>query len=73
MSALGQKRTSHDIEPMSALLPRAFKKANIGGNTEGQSISTLPVISDVDLLCYGEGVVHLDAEIPDSALYLSVP
>jgi hypothetical protein len=28
--------------------------------------------SNVDLLRYGEGIVHINAEIPHSALYLSV-
>jgi hypothetical protein len=27
---------------------------------------------NVDLLRYGEGIVHIDAEISDSALYLRV-
>ena len=30
------------------------------------------VPSNVDLLRYGEGIVHINAEIPHSALYLSV-
>ena len=31
-----------------------------------------PVPSNVDLLRYGEGIVHVNAEIPHSALYRSV-
>jgi hypothetical protein len=39
---------------------------------EGQSTSALPIRLNVDLLSYGEGIVYIDAEIPDSALYLGV-
>jgi hypothetical protein len=31
-----------------------------------------PIRSNVDLLRYGQGVVDIDAEIPDSALYFGV-
>jgi hypothetical protein len=57
---------------MSALPPKATKIADIAGPDEGQSTSALPVRSNVYLLRYGEGIVHIDAEIPDSALYLGV-
>ncbi len=35
-----------------------------------EPLSPAPASSDFDLLCDGEGVVDLDAEIPDGALYL---
>ena len=39
----------------------------------GQSASALPLQgSNVDLLRHGEGIIDIDAEIPDSALYLGV-
>ena len=57
---------------MSALPPKAAEIADIAGPDEGQSTLLCPVVSDVDLLCYGEGIVHINAEIPDSALYLGV-
>jgi hypothetical protein len=39
----------------------------------GQSATALPRCSDVDLLCDGERIVNLDAEVPDGALHLGVP
>ena len=57
---------------MSALRPIAHKIADIAGPDGGQSISAPPGISNVDLLGYGEGIVHINAEIPHSALYLGV-
>ena len=39
---------------------------------KGRALLLCPVISDIDLLCYREGIVHINAEIPDSALYLGV-
>jgi hypothetical protein len=38
-----------------------------------QSVSALPPKSDVDLFCYRERVVDLDAEISNGALDLRVP
>ena len=73
MSALGQKRTFAVQNAMSALPPKAVEIADIAGPDRGQSISALPCTSNVDLLRYGEGIVHIDAEIPHSALYLGVP
>ena len=72
MSALGQKQTCTVQEGMSALPPRAFEIADIAGPDGGQSISALPCTSNVDLLRYGEVIAHINAEIPHSALYLSV-
>ena len=72
MSALGQKRTFCDAGAMSALPPIAVEIADIAGPDGGQSISALPCNSNVDLLRYGEGIVHINAEISHSALYLGV-
>ena len=50
--------------------PKATEIADIN---EWQSISALPLQgSNVDLLRYCKGIIHIDAEIPDSALNLSV-
>jgi hypothetical protein len=38
-----------------------------------QSTSALPPKSDVNLFCYREGVVDLDAEISDGTLDLGMP
>jgi hypothetical protein len=38
----------------------------------GQSRDALPDISDVDLFGYREGIIHLDAEVPDCAFDFSV-
>ena len=72
MSALGQKQTFCDAGAMSALPPIAVEIGDIVGNDGGQSISALPCTSDVNLFCDGEGIVHIDAEIPHRALYLGV-
>src|SRR5262249_7447236 len=40
--------------------------------TEGRALFALPVYSNVDLLRDGERIIHVDAEIPDGALYLRV-
>jgi hypothetical protein len=72
MSALGQKRTFAVQNAMSALPPKAVEIADIAGPDKGQSISAPPCTSNVDLLRYGEGVVHINAEVPHSALYFSV-
>jgi hypothetical protein len=57
---------------MSALPLKATELATFVRPDEGQSNSALPVRLNVGLLRYGEGIVHIDAEIPDSALYLGV-
>jgi len=41
-------------------------------SVEGRALLHCPVPSNVDLLRYGEGIVHINAEIPHSPLYLSV-
>ena len=41
-------------------------------SVKGRALPLCPVPSNVDLLRYGEGIVHINAEIPHSALYLSV-
>jgi hypothetical protein len=41
-------------------------------SVKGRALLLCPVPSNVDLLRYGEGIVHINAEIPHSALYLGV-
>ena len=41
-------------------------------SVKGRALLLCPVPSNVDLPGYGEGIVHINAEIPHSALYLSV-
>ena len=53
-------------------IPKAVEIADIAGPDGGQSISAPPCTSNVYLLRYGEGIVHIDAEISDSALNLGV-
>jgi hypothetical protein len=55
---------------MSALPPIATKKADIAGLDGGRALLLCPIRSDVDLLRYGECIVHINAEIPDGALFL---
>ena len=62
-----QRRRSCPLYP-----PKATEIADITGPDEGQRISALPRTSNVNLLRYGEGIVHINAEIPHSALYLGV-
>jgi len=70
MSALGHKQTFAVQQVMSAL---PLKTTEIADINAGQSISALPPQgSNVDLLRYCKGIIHIDAEIPDSALYLGV-
>jgi hypothetical protein len=38
----------------------------------GQSVSALPTRSDVDLFCYGEGIIDLNAQVSDRAFYFCV-
>ena len=67
MSALGQKQTCAAHKPMSALPPKATEIADIVDPQKGRALLLCPLVSDVDLLRYGEGIVHIDAEIPDQA------
>jgi len=57
---------------MSALPLKATEIADSWVPTKGRALLLCPVRSNVYLLRYGEGIVHIDAEIPDSALYLGV-
>ena len=41
-------------------------------SVKGRALLLCPVPSNVDLLRYGEGIVHINAEISHCALYLSV-
>ena len=72
MSALGQKRTFASDSDVR-FTPKAAKKADIAGpGWRAEHFAPLPRTSNVDLLSYGEGIVHINAEIPHSALYLCV-
>jgi hypothetical protein len=39
---------------------------------KGRVLRLCPAGSDIDLLSYGEGIIHINAEIPHSAFYLGV-
>ena len=39
----------------------------------GQSRSALPLKSDVDLFCYCQGIIDLDAKVPNRALDFGMP
>ena len=54
------------------LYPRKRSKKRTSGPDGKQSILLCPVRSNVDLFRYGKGIVHIDAEVPHSALYLGV-
>jgi hypothetical protein len=57
---------------MSALPPKATELATLCVPMEGKALLLCLVRLKVDLLRYGEGIVHVDAEISNSALYLRV-
>ena len=71
MSALGQKRT---FAPQAHVrfTPESDRNNGHCRSLKGRALLLCPVVSDVDLLRYGEGIVHIDAEIPHGALYLGV-
>ena len=72
MSALGQKQTCAAQKGMSALPPESGRNSGHRISVKGRAL-LCPVRSNVDLLRYGEGIVHITAdEISHSALYLSV-
>ena len=52
--------------------PKSTELATLYVPTEGRALLLCPARLTVDLLRYGEGIIHIDAEIPDSALYLGV-
>ena len=64
MSALGQKQTCAVQEGMSAL-PESDRNSGHCRSLKGRALLLCPLVSDVDLLRYREGIVHIDAEIPD--------
>ena len=41
-------------------------------NLLGQSMSALPGNSDIDLFCYGQGVIDLDTEVSDGTFDFGV-
>jgi hypothetical protein len=48
-----------------------LKRENLWGRTE--HLSSARVISDINLFRYSQGVIDLDAEIPDGAFDLGMP
>jgi hypothetical protein len=57
---------------MSALPLKATELVTLYVPMEGRALLLCPARSNVDLLRYCEGIVHIDAEISDSAFYLGV-
>jgi hypothetical protein len=47
--------------------------AQSGGWKVGRACALCPGISDINLFCYCQGVIDLDAETPDRALDLAMP
>lgn len=75
MSALGQTRQFTVLCTTSAFPRTGDKIADMRQAvrcSDGQSILALPRHLDVYLLCNGESIIDLDAEIPDGALNLGV-
>ena len=70
MSALGHKQTYALQKAMSALPPKATGIADIGGLIEGRVFLLCPFRLNVSLLRYGKGIIDINAEVTDSALYL---
>jgi len=52
--------------------PESDRNSGHCRSLKGRALLLCPVVSDVDLLRYGEGIVHIDAEIPDSTFYFGV-
>ena len=52
--------------------PESGQNSGHRGYLKGRALLLCPVSSNVDLLRYGEGIVNIDAEIPDSTLYFAV-
>jgi hypothetical protein len=60
----------HSCSPVKLKGPFRVKP---GRRKAGQSLSALPLISDVDLLGNCKCVIHLDTEVATRALDLTVP
>jgi hypothetical protein len=52
--------------------PKSGRNSGHHMSVKDRALLLCPAPSKVDLLRYGEGIVHINAEIPGSALYLSV-
>ena len=52
--------------------PKCGQNSGHRGSLKSRALRLCPVRSNVDLLGNSEGIVHIDAEIPHSALYLGV-
>ena len=72
MSALGHKPTYAPQKEMSALPLKATEIADIAGPIEGRALLLCRVRLNVGLLRYGKGIIHINAEVTDSTLYLRV-
>ena len=74
---MGHFRPISHVRAMSVMHPKASKITDIAGTVvhtkpKGRASLLCPESLEVDLLCYRESVINLDAEISDSALYLRV-
>ena len=47
------------------ITPESDRNSGHCRSLKGRALLLCPLVSDVDLLRYGEGIVHIDAEIPD--------
>ena len=73
-------RNTHNERMFSVLAPTGDMPRPVGAaekfqnvaNLAGQSILLCPGRSDINLFGYGEGIIDLNAEIPDGALNLGV-
>ena len=70
MSALGQKQTCASQKAMSALPRKATEIADIEGSDRGQSTSALPRSFKRGLLRYGEGTIHINAEVTVLSIFV---
>ena len=52
--------------------PESGRNSGHRMSMKGRARLLCPASSNVDLLGYGEGIVHIYAEIPDGTLYLGV-
>jgi hypothetical protein len=72
MSALGHKPDMCSAKGHVRFTPKSGRDSGHRGSRWKAEHSCSACTSNVDLLRDGEGIVHIDAEIPHSALYLSV-
>src|SRR5271170_6538504 len=70
MSEMGHKRRFRLQSAMSALPPKASKKADMGVRGAESSLSPRPL--DFDLFRYGQSIVDIDAQISHRAFNFRV-